>query len=316
MSARWHERREFGGRFAVHALRAFGLLCGRTCARLLLHPIALYFFLRRRRERADSRAYLTRIFGRPARNGEILQHVYTYAATILDRLFLLTDGELHRFAVSVHGLDELTAQLARGKGVLLLGAHIGSFEALRALSAARPDVRVRAVMDLKQTRELNETLHALNPAVAANVINAGEDPVALALALHDAAQAGDLIGLLADRARPNEATSEAQFLGAPAAFPVAPYMIASMLGLPVMFCAGLYRGGNRYDLYFETFADEIKLSRAQRPAQLRELTQRYADRLEHYTRLAPYNWFNLYDFWHRPADEPVVRGATVARRLA
>jgi predicted LPLAT superfamily acyltransferase len=25
--------------------------------------------------------------------------------------------------------------------------------------------------------------------------------------------------------------------------------------------------------------------------------QRYADRLEHYCRLAPYNWFNFHDFW-------------------
>ena len=27
------------------------------------------------------------------------------------------------------------------------------------------------------------------------------------------------------------------------------------------------------------------------------MAQRYADRLEHYTRLAPDNWFNFYDFW-------------------
>jgi len=25
--------------------------------------------------------------------------------------------------------------------------------------------------------------------------------------------------------------------------------------------------------------------------------QRYAERLEHYARLAPYNWFNFYPFW-------------------
>lgn len=316
MSGRWNERREAGGRFAMWALRAFGLLCGRRCARLALYPITLYFFLRRGRERGDSRAYLTRILGRPARASEILRHFYTYAATILDRLFLLTDAQPGRFAVTVHGLEELKAQMARGKGVLLLGAHIGSFEVLRTLSAERPDVRVRVVMDLKQTRALNELLHALNPGVAANVINAGEDPGTLALALHEAAQAGDLIGLLADRARPGEATSSAEFLGTPAAFPTAPFVIAAMLGLPVMFCAGLYRGGNRYDLYFETFADEIRMPRDQRKTQLREFTQRFAARLEHYIRLAPYNWFNFYDFWHRPADEPVVRRAAVARRLA
>lgn len=316
MSAAWNERREAGGRFAIRTLCAIGLRCGRTCARLVLYPATLYFCLRRSRERADSRAYLTRMFGRPPGVSEVLRHFHAYAATILDRLFFLTDAHLGRFDVSVHGLDELNAHMRRGKGVLLLGAHFGSFEALRMLSASRPDVRVRVVMDLNQTRALNETLHAFNPGVAANVIHAGDDPGALALALHEAAQAGDLIGLLADRARPGETTVDADFLGAPAPFPIAPYVIASMLGLPVMFCVGLYRGGNRYDLYFETFADEIKIPRAERRAQFHELTQRFASRLEHYTRLAPYNWFNLYDFWHHPVGEPAAQRIAAARRIA
>lgn len=315
MSGAWNERREAGGRFAIWSIRAFGMTFGRRVTRLALYPITLYFFLRRTRERRDSRAYLTRVLGRPARMFDILKHIHSYASTLLDRVFLLTDDEFSRFDIRVHGLDELKRQIAQGKGVLLLGAHIGSFEALRTLSAERPDVRVRAVMDLKQTRALNELLHALNPAIAANVICAGDDPGALALALHDAAQAGDLIGLLADRARPGEATSAVNFLGAPAPFPTAPYVIAAMLHLPVMFCAGLYRGGNRYDLYFETLADEIVLARPERAAQLRDWAQRFAQRLEHYTRLAPYNWFNFYDFWHCPAGEPRARGGS-ARAVA
>jgi predicted LPLAT superfamily acyltransferase len=308
MNEAWNERSEAGGRFAIWLIRATGMTLGRRITRLLLYPITLYFFLRRARERRDSRVYLTRALGRPVRYVDILRHIHSYASTIFDRVFLLTDDTFKQFDVRVYGLEQLQRQMARGKGVLLLGAHIGSFEVLRTLSAERPDVRVRAVMDLNQTRALNELLHALNPAIAANVIAAGNDPGELALALHDAAQSGDLIGLLADRARPREATLDADFLGAPAPFPTAPYVIASMLHLPVMFCAGLYRGGNRYDLYFETFADEIVLARSERATQLREWAQRFAQRLEHYTRLAPYNWFNFYDFWHRPADEPHARG--------
>ncbi len=190
MSARWNERGEAGSRFAMWLFCSIGLYLGRTCARLVLYPTALYFFLRRAGERRDSRAYLTRVLGRRPGSAQILRHIHTYAATILDRLFLLTDTTPGRFAVSVHGLDALHAQMAHGKGVLLLGAHIGSFEVLRTLSSERPDVRVRAVMDLKQTQALNELLHAYNPTVAANVINAGDDPGALALDLHAAAQAG------------------------------------------------------------------------------------------------------------------------------
>jgi len=296
VSEHWSERREGGGRFALWLIRTIGLKLGRPFARLLLYPIALYFFLRRGPERRASRAFLSRALGRPASAWAALRHVHCYAATILDRIFLLS-GSLRGFEVSVRGLDELVAQMDRGRGVLLLGAHLGSFEVLRVLAEQRPDVRVRAVMDRQQTPAMTELLHALNPSIAAEVIDAGEDSAAIALAIHDAAAQGALVGLLADRARPSEATQTAEFFGEPAPFPVAPYLIASLLELPVVLCFGIYRGGNRYELYFETFAEHIKIPRPGRDAALAQWVRRYAARLEHYTRLDPYNWCNFYDFW-------------------
>ena len=201
MSAHWHQRREAGGRFAIWLIRAAGLHAGRAFARAWLYPITLYFFFRRTRERRDSREFLDTALGRPAHAWDILRHIHSYAATILDRIYLLHDTTLDRFDVRVHGLEQIENEIAHGRGVLLLGAHFGSFEALRALSLRRPEVKLRVVMDLKQTRALNELLHALNPEVANNVIDAGVDPGALALSLHEAAQQGALIGLLADRAR-------------------------------------------------------------------------------------------------------------------
>ena len=104
------------------------------------------------------------------------------------------------------------------------------------------------------------------------------------------------------------------FFGRPAQFPIGPYLIASTLQLPVVLSFGLYRGGKRYDLYFETFAECISIPRAERAQRIGEWTQRFATRLEHYTRLDPYNWFNFYDFWHRPADNAAVVGEPVADR--
>jgi len=63
-------------------------------------------------------------------------------------------------------------------------------------------------------------------------------------------------------------------------------------------------------VYFETLAQRIQIPRTERTVRLAEWTQRYAARLEHYTRLDPYNWFNFYDFWHRSAAvDSAVRGA-------
>jgi len=306
-SPHWSERREGGGRFALWLIRTIGLRLGRPAARALLYPITVYFFFRRTPERRASRAFLSRALGTPASTWQVLRHIHCYAATILDRVFLLARST-RGFDIHVSGLDQVEAQIAHGRGVLLLGAHIGSFEALRVLADSRPQLRLRFVMDRGQTPALTQLLHALNPAVAQMAIDVRGDGADSVLAIRDAAHEGALIGLLGDRARVDEATRDAEFFGAPAAFPIAPYLIASALELPVVLCFGLYRGGNRYDVYFETLAERMHIPRADRVVQLAQWTQRYASRLEHYTRLDPTNWFNFYDFWRRPvAAEPAVR---------
>jgi len=87
------------------------------------------------------------------------------------------------------------------------------------------------------------------------------------------------------------------FLGGEAAFPAAPFRIAALTGRPVILMLGLYRGGNRYDLHFETLIESAVLPRANRNEILEQWIALYASRLEHYCREAPFNWFNFYPFW-------------------
>jgi len=301
--ASWKARPEGGGRFALLLIVNIAIHCGRGISRLLLYPITLYFLLRRGPERRASRDYLGRVFGRPARLIEVARHIHCFASTILDRVFLLS-GDIRRFDVRVHGVEVVHEAMDGGRGVLLLGSHLGSFDVLRVLSEQRPDADVRVLLDTGQNPVISELFARLNPRIAAGVIDASQDGTAIVLAIREAADAGALIGLLGDRARAGESALGCTFLGAQAAFPVAPMLIASALKIPVMLCFGLYRGGRRYDLHFECFSTQVDIPRAQRAAVLAELTQRYAARLEHYTRLAPYNWFNFYDFWQ---ETPLVR---------
>ncbi len=302
----WKQRPEGGGRFALWLIRGIALYGGRGLGRLLLYPITLYFLLRRGPERRASRAYLDRVLGRPATLLDVARHIHTFAATILDRVFMLSQ-RLDRFEVTVHGLDRLHAAMDRGRGVLLLGSHHGSFESLRVLSLARPDADIRVVLDKGQNAAITQLLDALNPKLARGIIDAGQGGTAIVLAIGEAAAQGAVIGLLADRARPGESSIDCDFLGSPAPFPTAPMLIASSLHLPVVLSFGLYRGGRRYDLHFEVFSEGLHIPRGQRGTLLREHVQRYAQRLEHYVRLAPFNWFNFYDFWQtdaRTADRP------------
>ena len=296
MSEHWSKRHEGGGRFAIWLIRTIALKCGRGAARACLLPITLYFYFRRPYERRVSYAFLERATGRPASAWQVLRHIHRFAGTILDRVFLLAE-RYARFDVRMHGLEELTSRMRADRGVLLLGAHVGSFEVLRVAAVERPDVRVRVVLDTQKTPALTRLLHALNPEIGRNVIDASRPGTEIVLALSEALADGELTTLLADRAREHEATMLADFFGAQAPFPTAPFLLGAILKVPMVLCLGMYRGGNRYDLHFEALADELVLPRREREAGLRAIVQRYADRLAHYAKLAPFNWFNFYDYW-------------------
>ncbi len=297
MSADWKQRPEGGGRLAVWLMRAVGRHGGRPLARLLLYPISLYFLLRRGPERRASIAFLDRALGRPARLLDGARHVHAFASVTLDRLFLL-DGKESRFRIGVEGVETLAARVDEGRGVLLFGSHLGSFEVMRVLSRQRPGLKLRVVLDKAHSQAITQVLDALAPEIAAGVIDAGQDGPALMLQIQQAASEGALVALLVDRALPGQRTVEVPFFGAPARFPLAPWQMAAVLRLPVVLGFGLYRGGNRYQLAFEPFSDGIDLPRRGRDEALATLIAGYAARLEHHARQAPYNWFNFYDFWH------------------
>jgi len=296
----WLERPEAGTALGYKLFSAFARFCGRGPARLALWPTTLYFLFRRGPERRASRAYLERVTGRPASLWQVARHLHCFASVILDRAFLLAE-RFKRFDIRVHGLDHMRAAWGQQRGVLVFGSHLGSFDALRVLAQVRPDVKVRVVLDIEQNPTLSRVLNALNPELARSIINPRRDGMSTALAIKEALDEKAPVTLLVDRARPGNQVMLCDFLGRLAPFPLAPWQLAAALKVPVVLCFGLYRGGNRYDLYFEPFADTLAVERTRREEHLREVTARFARRLEHYTRDAPYNWFNFYDFWQTEA---------------
>lgn len=291
----WMTRPEGGSYLAIRSLVWLAQHLGRVLVRPLLIPITLYFVIRRAAERQASMAYLARVLPRAPRMWDVARHIHVFASTILDRVYFLL-GQSQRFNIRLHGLPMLEAAIAQG-GVLLMGSHLGSFEALRALARNRPDIGVRVVLDRSISPTIMRVLEELDPGSAQTVIDGSSDGMAIVLAMRDALEQGIHVTLLADRVKPGEAAVEVDFLGQPAPFPASPWLLAAALRAPVVLCFGLYRGGNRYDLVFEHFADRIELPRQHRADALQSLVERYSARLEEHVRTVPLNWFNFYDFW-------------------
>jgi predicted LPLAT superfamily acyltransferase len=153
-------------------------------------------------------------------------------------------------------------------------------------------------MDNANAQKMTRIFAAINPELADGVINVGApDSLIRAKARLDASA---LVGVLGDRLRRGDRAVPCPFLGGTMWLPEGPFVLAGVLGAPVVLGFGLYRGGRRYDVHFELFRERIALPRAERSAAVAALARDYAARLEHYTRLAPFNWFNFYDIWAAP----------------
>lgn len=303
--ADWARQRERSNLWVLRLMRMIAVHAGRPVARLVLHPIALYFLLANGRARRASRQYLTQVLQRPAGWRDSYRHIHAFAATVLDRVYLL-QGRLAQFEFDTRNVPDVEAVLAEGKGVVLMGAHLGSFEALRA-AAQGVGTRAAMLMYEDNARLINATLQAIAPQAQLHTIALGR-PGAM-LALRRWLDEGGMAGLLADRTLPGAASGRSRtrtlpFLGRPAPFSDGPLRLAAMLRQRVFFMAGLYHGGNRYSLRFEPLVDFRAVPPDQLEAAIAAALERYVALLQSMCREAPYNWFNFYDFWQSDADAP------------
>ena len=298
--ASWTNERERSNLWVLRLMRWIAVTAGRPIARCVLHPITLYFLIANGKARRESSRYLARVLQRPARWTDVYRHIHRFASTVLDRVYFLQE-RFDQFEVRSSGDEPVHALLARGEGVMLAGAHIGSFEALRASAQGR-GVRVAMLMYEDNARLINATLAAVAPKAQLHTIALGR--AGAMLALRRWLDEGGLAGLLADRTLPGNSersrTLTLDFLGQPARFSEGPFRLAAMLRRPLYFMAGLYEGANRYELRFVELAD----FRIDAPTGGLDTDQRVRAAIERYVALltalcveSPYNWFNFYDFW-------------------
>jgi predicted LPLAT superfamily acyltransferase len=298
-AAQWVRYRERGSLHLLKLMAFLSIRFGRTSSRCILYGIAIYFFLFGPSARRHSRSYLRLALSRePTARDRFLQ-ILSFATTIHDRVFLMNE-QFEKFNISLEGEAMVLAQVSKGRGVLLLGAHMGSFAVMHSLSQRQGGLRVSMAMYEENARKISAILAAINPQTVPDIVALGQIDAMINIA--ERLDDGGCVGVLADRTLGTEPTQAVSFLGKQACLPTGPMRAAAILRCPVFFMVGLYRGKNNYHVVFERVADFSAMSVGSRDLAVRAALERYAAVLEAYCRSDPYNWFNFFDFWHRPAE--------------
>jgi len=286
----WKAKAERGSAGLIRLITWLARTVGRPFCRALLYPIVLYFVVTDAAARRGSTEFLSAAYERRARWTDVFAHIHAFAATLLDRVYMAV-GEFDRFRVTIEGASLVGEALKGGKGCLLLGSHLGSFDLMMLANQALAREPISILMHVDPRSRLRRIAGIQDNA--SRVIPLGRPDSFLRA--YEVLERGGVVAALADRVDGGGASLEARFFGRPASFPLGPHVLAARAGAPVLMCFGLYEGGSSYRIEFVEFGPAA--DQRSRGAALQPVVDRYAALLETYARRYPTNWFNLYPYW-------------------
>jgi len=315
----WSATRERKGLWGIRLMmKIYGAL-GYRAFRLLLYPVIGYFWLTGHTQRAASADYLQRVQRIATQRNVLLpyplssfRHFMRFGEAMLSKLSSWRGDLLTAGAILVNR-ETCEAQIASGRGTLILASHLGDIESCRAIAALSHDITVNALVFTEHAERFNQVMKELNPRAMVNLIQVSQMGPDTAILLQEKLDAGEWVAIVGDRTSASQHQRGehsrviwSEFLGKPAAFPQGPFILAAALRAPVLLMFGIMQQ-QRLHIYCELVADPLILPRVNRLPALQEAVDRYAARLEHYSLLAPHDWFNFYDFWQHPADDATDR---------
>ena len=302
MNGSWRNRRERGSNGAISLIIWLAIHVGRGLCRALLVPICAYFFVTAPQSRRASQDFLGRALGRVATWRDTLTHLFVFSTTLLDRVYLL-HGRQRELDIVVTNEAAFWNALAAGRGCLLLGSHLGSFEMLGIVGSVEKKLTINMVMHVNDSARLGGLIMGGQASLPYKIIPLGA-PGSM-LRVKECLERGEVVGILADRIYANETTQSLSFLGSPARFSMSPIRLARLTGAPVVTVFGLFSGGRRYEIVFESMATRVEdapasaadFDAAGGTISSQRCLAEYVSILERHARTHPYNWFNFYDYW-------------------
>ena len=265
-----------------------------------------------------ARANIAIILGRDPGDAEVRalasSMVASHFAAWVDFLRFATrpPEEAARLVEGVIGYSRIVEGRLRGKGVLLLTAHLGNWEVGGLMLAQmKQPIHVVLVPDIfpgveRQRRKLHEACGVVEIRVDRSFVPT--------LAVLRALSQNGIVAMQGDRDFDNTGVA-VPFFGREAYFPRGPLRVAMASGATVLPSFIVRMPDGRYRAIVEE--PLVVESGEDRDASLRRNLERYVAILERYVREYPDQWYCFYPFWDDPSRKtPGRRAETAATKNA
>lgn len=282
----------FGYRFFVNTIRIFGI----RCAYFFMSFIVLYFipFSPRGTKAIWKYNRQRRKLGIFGSIKELYCHYFTFGQTLIDKV-AIKGGLADKYNFEFDNYSRFLEILDSGRSVVLIGAHVGCWEAGAGFFGSYGK-KINIVMLDAEHQQIKEVLEESSVAGKNyKIIPLNQDMIGAMFQIKEAIDSGEYICFNGDRFIADDNITAIDFLGGKAFFPTGPFKIAVRCGVPIVFYYSMRGPGRTYRFIFE----EARFDRKSRPE---ELLEQYARSLEGVVRKYPRQWFNFYDFWNTKRD--------------
>jgi len=277
----------FGYKFFVYLIRLLGI----RCAYFFLAFIVIYFipFAPKATKTIWQYNRKRRSLNRWRSLVELYCHYYVFGQTLIDKI-AMQGGLGNRYNYEFDNYDRFLEILNSNQGVVMMGAHVGCWEAgagffgtygkkINIVKVDDEHEKIKEVLDENASKDNNYKIIPINK----NVIEAMVE-------IKNALNNGEYVCFNGDRFVDNSNTLKYDFLGSPAFFPIGPFKIASRCKVPVVFYFSMRESNFTYRFIFEEPKIEGKIT-------TEKLMEEYVKSLKKIVRKYPLQWFNFYDFW-------------------
>jgi predicted LPLAT superfamily acyltransferase/glycosyltransferase involved in cell wall biosynthesis len=305
-SENWNGRSRggtFGNAFLHAILKSFGPKAGYFCLRFVVPYF--YLFAPRGRRALNEYYHVTQpSLSWAKRQAKVVEHFYRFGQVLMDQGVQRYSSK-PQFKSQQNGIENITAAISAGNGVILLSAHIGSWNLAADLLPTKMSMDRLTVIEYSPDKmqfssgeklvqvaqsepRQSETLDHTRLAP-----NQSDQPI---FNINQLLRDGRPIGLMGDR--PLGSRFElVQFFDRLAPIDVTPFRIAAITGAPLIFTWGFKLKDQTYSFYASQPKRLVYDSKINREIQLQIWAQDYASELAQILKQYPEQWFNFFPFW-------------------